>query len=147
MSQIFKKRVMKFILTFTIVISGSMVFFPNMKADAAMSSWQGRIKGDSDCRVRVWTDATNYYRGATTVDWYAETNGKCRKLDYSAELVSSAHGIRRSGKLTGYFANRTPTKSFSIRNWERDGAQVFVDLYRNGKDVGTVRSKPILIYR
>lgn len=132
-------------LSLTILFSGSMAFLPSMEVDAAMSSWQS-IPGDSDCLVRVWTDSTNYYEGSTTVDWYAEQNGKCGQLDYSAELVDHNHGAQREGPLTGYFSYRTPTKSFYIGDWYGANASVFLDLYKNGQFVGVVESEYLTIY-
>ncbi|MBM7605997.1 hypothetical protein JOC75_004025 [Metabacillus crassostreae] len=124
-------------------------FVSTGKAEAAMSSYQ-ELYGKKGCYVRVWTDAPTYYKGATTVDWYAESKGTCGKLDYKATLVPlDGYWSYKYIYQTGYFSNRTPTKSFALNSstWASSGyGYVSVELSQNGRDIDGVESNNIYIH-
>lgn len=97
------------------VLIFSFTFYPLEKAEAGWGSWEKPQWAPSGCLTRVWTDATNYYRGATSVDVKIEQNGKCGRVYYRMAIYGgSANMYRVSPYLTGYFSNITPTKKFQI---------------------------------
>lgn len=107
-----KKGLLKGFVTSLVVLFvflGSGIF--SEEAEAATGTWQ-TVNGS--CKVRLVTDATNYYRGATTVDVYGETNGNCGTLYYKLVMDTHHYGLLSTQTFTGNFANRTPTKQFSI---------------------------------
>lgn len=129
---IIMKKIPK-VLTTLLLLSSSLAFLP-FKAEAATSSWFG-IADIPGCQVRIWTDANTYYSGAKTVDTYAETNGKCGTLYYSA-FIADAYGTISKETFDGSFALKSPTKSFNIdnfisRNRNPVSANVTFLLYKN----------------
>lgn len=115
-----------------LVITSSLALLPTNKAEAATSPWFS-ISSIPGCQVRVWTDADTYYSTATTVDTYAETNGKCGKLYYSA-FIDDAYGQISSETHSGDFTTKSTTKKFYIdkfdsRSWNPVGASVTFSLY------------------
>ncbi|MGN7243279.1 hypothetical protein ACTHQC_07355 [Bacillus paralicheniformis] len=139
------KKLLKIIVTLSLLISGSLLF--SQSAAAVWSPWQKEAFGHT---VRVFTDDTNYYSGAKTVDWKAEKKGS-GTLYYTAGVYKKRSG----GGLTdtnlvqrGYFKHSTPLKSFSvseIRKRTGKGSYVIqLDCYTDAKKnnyIGTFESK------
>ncbi|MEG7380464.1 cell wall-binding protein [Bacillus subtilis] len=101
----------KFSLFLTLLLMLTLVAMPKEKAEAASSGWQP-VSGISGCKIRVITDAYTYTKRATSIDAYAETNGKCGKLYYNDFGISIVEGGPIGHHYSGYFSNRTPTKKF-----------------------------------
>lgn len=59
----------KLLITLTIIIA-AVLYAPS--AQAVWSNWQTEGYGH---QARVFTDDTNYYKDASTVDWRAEKKG------------------------------------------------------------------------
>ena len=97
------KKIKSLVMILPLVL---VMFVTTNQAEAATSSWQS-VSGVSGCQVRVWTDATTYYKSASTVDWYAQTNGSCGTLNYAASLKHPSQNITQI--LDGSFSNQTPT--------------------------------------
>lgn len=66
----------KFSVFLILLLMLTLVVAPKEKAEAASSGWQP-VSGISGCKIRVITDAYTYTKSATSIDAYAETNGKC----------------------------------------------------------------------
>jgi len=101
----------KLLITLTIIIAAVVLYAPS--AQAVWSNWQTEGYGH---QARVFTDDTNYYAGAKTVDWRAEKKGSST-LYYTAGVYKK----RSNGGLTdtnlvqrGRFKAATPLKSFSV---------------------------------
>ncbi|MFM2573787.1 hypothetical protein [Bacillus safensis] len=99
----------KLLITLTIIIA-AVLYAPS--AQAVWSNWQTEGYGH---QARVFTDDTNYYKDASTVDWRAEKKGSST-LYYTAGVYKK----RSNGGLTdtnlvqrGSFKAATPLKSFS----------------------------------
>lgn len=75
------KKTSKILMGASALLIAGSTFICSPKAEAAMSSWQ-TVQGIKGCEARVWTDATTYTRKATSIDVYAQTNGKCGTLNY-----------------------------------------------------------------
>ncbi|MED1063241.1 hypothetical protein P4T80_13570 [Bacillus licheniformis] len=143
------KKLIKTIVTLSLLISGTLLF--SQSAAAVWSPWQKEAFGHT---ARVFTDDTNYYSGAKTVDWRAEKKGS-GTLYYTAGVYKKRSG----GGLTdtnlvqrGYFKNSTPLKSFSVNEIrKRTGKGSYViqlDCYTDAKKnnyVGTFESKTFYI--
>ncbi|MCY8755659.1 hypothetical protein [Bacillus haynesii] len=143
------KNPFKIIVTLSLLLSGSLLF--SQSAAAVWSPWQTELFGHT---ARIFTDDTNYYSGAKTVDWRAEKKGSS-KLYYTASVYKKRSG----GGLTdtnlvqrGYFKHSTPLKSFSfseIRKRTGKGSYVIqLDCYADAKKnkyVGTFESKTFYI--
>ncbi|MCV9368939.1 hypothetical protein OIO07_11875 [Bacillus paralicheniformis] len=143
------KKLLKTIVTLSLLISGTLLF--SQSAAAVWSPWQKEAFGHT---ARVFTDDTNYYSGAKTVDWRAEKKGS-GTLYYTAGVYKKRSG----GGLTdtnlvqrGYFKHSTPLKSFSvseIRKRTGKGSYVIqLDCYTDAKKnnyVGTFESKTFYI--
>ncbi|MCM3425529.1 hypothetical protein [Bacillus paralicheniformis] len=143
------KKLIKTIATLSLLISGTLLF--SQSAAAVWSPWQKEALGHT---ARVFTDDTNYYSGAKTVDWKAEKKGS-GTLYYTAGVYKKRSG----GGLTdtnlvqrGYFKHSTPLKSFSvneIRKRTGKGSYVIqIDCYTDAKKnnyVGTFESKTFYI--
>ncbi|MFZ8008262.1 hypothetical protein [Bacillus licheniformis] len=143
------KKLFKTIVTLSLLISGTLLF--SQSAAAVWSPWQKEAFGHT---ARVFTDDTNYYSGAKTVDWRAEKKGS-GTLYYTAGVYKKRSG----GGLTdtnlvqrGYFKNSTPLKSFSVNEIrKRTGKGSYViqlDCYTDAKKnnyVGTFESKTFYI--
>ncbi|MEB3127513.1 hypothetical protein VJC19_04820 [Bacillus paralicheniformis] len=143
------KKLIKTIATLSLLISGTLLF--SQSAAAVWSPWQKEAFGHT---ARVFTDDTNYYSGAKTVDWRAEKKGS-GTLYYTAGVYKKRSG----GGLTdtnlvqrGYFKNSTPLKSFSVNEIrKRTGKGSYViqlDCYTDAKKnnyVGTFESKTFYI--
>ena len=143
------KNPFKIIVTLSLLLSGSLLF--SQSAAAVWSPWQTELFGHT---ARIFTDDTNYYSGAKTVDWRAEKKGSS-KLYYTASVYKKRSG----GGLTdtnlvqrGYFKHSTPLKSFSfseIRKRTGKGSYVIqLDCYTDAKKnnyVGTFESKTFYI--
>ncbi|EWH19785.1 MULTISPECIES: hypothetical protein [Bacillus] len=143
------KNLFKIIVTLSLLISGTLLF--SQSAAAVWSPWQKEAFGHT---ARIFTDDTNYYSGAKTVDWRAEKKGS-GTLYYTAGVYKKRSG----GGLTdtnlvqrGYFKHSTPLKSFSvneIRKRTGKGSYVIqIDCYTDAKKnnyVGTFQSKTFYI--
>ncbi|KYC70604.1 hypothetical protein B4092_1003 [Bacillus licheniformis] len=143
------KKLFKTIVTLSLLISGTLLF--SQSAAAVWSPWQKEAFGHT---ARIFTDDTNYYSGAKTVDWRAEKKGS-GTLYYTAGVYKK----RSCGGLTdtnlvqrGYFKHSTPLKSFSvneIRKRTGKGSYVIqIDCYTDAKKnnyVGTFESKTFYI--
>jgi len=143
------KKQIKTIVVLSLLLSGSLLF--SQSAAAVWSPWQTELFGHT---ARIFTDDTNYYSGAKTVDWRAEKKGSS-KLYYTASVYKKRSG----GGLTdtnlvqrGYFKHSTPLKSFSfseIRKRTGKGSYVIqLDCYTDAKKnnyVGTFESKTFYI--
>ncbi|MGI6836129.1 hypothetical protein RY280_23450 [Bacillus paralicheniformis] len=143
------KKLIKTITTLSLLISGTLLF--SQSAAAVWSPWQKEALGHT---ARVFTDDTNYYSGAKTVDWKAEKKGS-GTLYYTAGVYKKRSG----GGLTdtnlvqrGYFKHSTPLKSFSVSEMRKrtgKGAYVIqIDCYTDAKKnnyVGTFESKTFYI--
>ncbi|KUL16178.1 hypothetical protein RFN66_03605 [Bacillus paralicheniformis] len=143
------KNLFKIIVTLSLLISGTLLF--SQSAAAVWSPWQKEAFGHT---ARIFTDDTNYYSGAKTVDWRAEKKGS-GTLYYTAGVYKKRSG----GGLTdtnlvqrGYFKHSTPLKSFSvseIRKRTGKGSYVIqLDCYTDAKKnnyVGTFESKTFYI--
>ncbi|MGK4251213.1 hypothetical protein AB0X76_22290 [Bacillus licheniformis] len=143
------KKLIKTIVTLSLLISGTLLF--SQSAAAVWSPWQKEAFGHT---ARIFTDDTNYYSGAKTVDWRAEKKGS-GILYYTAGVYKKRSG----GGLTdtnlaqrGYFKHSTPLKSFSvseIRKRTGKGSYVIqLDCYADAKKnkyVGTFESKTFYI--
>jgi len=143
------KKLIKTIVTLSLLISGTLLF--SQSAAAVWSPWQKEAFGHT---ARIFTDDTNYYSGAKTVDWRAEKKGSST-LYYTAGVYKKRSG----GGLTdtnlvqrGYFKHSTPLKSFSvseIRKRTGKGSYVIqLDCYTDAKKnnyVGTFESKTFYI--
>ena len=143
------KKLFKTIVTLSLLISGTLLF--SQSAAAVWSPWQKEAFGHT---ARIFTDETNYYSGAKTVDWRAEKKGSST-LYYTAGVYKKRSG----GGLTdtnlvqrGYFKNSTPLKSFSVNEIrKRTGKGSYViqlDCYTDAKKnnyVGTFESKTFYI--
>ncbi|MEC1479248.1 hypothetical protein [Bacillus haynesii] len=143
------KKLFKSIVTLSLLISGTLLF--SQSAAAVWSPWQKEAFGHT---ARIFTDDTNYYSGAKTVDWRAEKKGSST-LYYTAGVYKKRSG----GGLTdtnlvqrGYFKHSTPLKSFSvseIRKRTGKGSYVIqLDCYTDAKKnnyVGTFESKTFYI--
>ncbi|MEC1470484.1 hypothetical protein P9D47_20945 [Bacillus haynesii] len=143
------KKLLKTIVTLSLLISGTLLF--SQSAAAVWSPWQKEAFGHT---ARIFTDDTNYYSGAKTVDWRAEKKGS-GTLYYTAGVYKKRSG----GGLTdtnlvqrGYFKHSTPLKSFSvseIRKRTGKGSYVIqLDCYTDAKKnnyVGTFESKTFYI--
>ncbi|MGG5832175.1 hypothetical protein ACQ4LK_17905 [Bacillus pumilus] len=133
----------KLIITLTIIIA-AVLYAPS--AQAVWSNWQTEGYGH---QARVFTDDTNYYTGASTVDWRAEKKGSST-LYYTAGVYKK----RSNGGLTdtnlvqrGSFKAATPLKSFSVSEIrKRTGKGTYViqlDCYTDSKKrnyIGTFES-------
>lgn len=143
------KKLIKTISTLSLLLSGTLLF--SQPAAAVWSPWQKEAFGHT---ARIFTDDTNYYSGAKTVDWRAEKKGS-GTLYYTAGVYKKRSG----GGLTdtnlvqrGYFKHSTPLKSFSvseIRKRTGKGSYVIqLDCYTDAKKnnyVGTFESKTFYI--
>lgn len=74
----------KLLITLTIIIA-AVLYAPS--AQAAWSNWQTEGFGH---QARVFTDDTNYYAGASTVDWRAEKRDRARYITPLAFTKSEA---------------------------------------------------------
>lgn len=138
------KKITKVLLVMALVTVCSLGMLPTNKAEAATSPWFSVPSAGSGCQVRVWTDYDTYTATATTVDTYAETNGKCGTIYYSA-FVEDAYSWISSETHTGYFTSRTPTKKFYIskfqsRSFNPVTASVTFQLYSNSSHSTTIGS-------
>ncbi|MCY8663684.1 hypothetical protein MOE03_14490 [Bacillus haynesii] len=143
------KKLLKTIVTLSLLISGTLLF--SQSAAAVWSPWQKEAFGHT---ARIFTDDTNYYSGAKTVDWRAEKKGSST-LYYTAGVYKKRSG----GGLTdtnlvqrGYFKHSTPLKFFSvseIRKRTGKGSYVIqLDCYTDAKKnnyIGTFESKTFYI--
>ncbi|CAI8941584.1 hypothetical protein [Bacillus sp. IT-13CA1] len=143
------KKQIKTIVVLSLLLSGTLLF--SQSAAAVWSPWQTEVFGHT---ARVFTDDTNYYSGAKTVDWRAEKKGS-GTLYYTAGVYKKRSG----GGLTdtnlvqrGYFKHSTPLKSFSvseIRKRTGKGSYVIqLDCYTDAKKnnyIGTFESKTFYI--
>ncbi|MEC0552303.1 hypothetical protein P8853_02420 [Bacillus haynesii] len=143
------QKLLKTIVALSFLLSGTLLF--SQSAAAVWSPWQTELFGHT---ARVFTDDTNYYSGAKTVDWRAEKKGSST-LYYTAGVYKKRSG----GGLTdtnlvqrGYFKHSTPLKSFSvseIRKRTGKGSYVIqLDCYADAKKnnyVGTFESKTFYI--
>ncbi|MEJ9331137.1 hypothetical protein [Bacillus licheniformis] len=143
------KKLLKTIVTLSLLISGTLLF--SQSAAAFWSPWQKEAFGHT---ARIFTDDTNYYSGAKTVDWRAEKKGS-GTLYYTAGVYKKRSG----GGLTdtnlvqrGYFKHSTPLKSFSVNEIrKRTGKGSYViqlDCYTDVKKnnyIGTFESKTFYI--
>ncbi|MCY7680164.1 MULTISPECIES: hypothetical protein [Bacillus] len=133
----------KLLITLTIIIA-AVLYAPS--AQAVWSNWQTEGYGH---QARVFTDDTNYYKDASTVDWRAEKKGSST-IHYTAGVYKKRSG----GGLTdtnlvqrGSFKASTPLKSFSVSEIrKRTGKGTYViqlDCYTESakkKYIGTFES-------
>ncbi|AEB23360.1 MULTISPECIES: hypothetical protein [Bacillus] len=143
------KKVSKILMGASALLIAGSTFICSPKAEAAMSSWQ-TVHGIKGCEARVWTDATTYTRNATSIDVYAQTNGKCGTLNYRMG-VTTLDGEYNIGDFSykGSFSNKTPVKKFYFSKLLKPGFkerwQVNVELYKGGKMKDAVQSKTIYV--
>ncbi|WP_367294256.1 hypothetical protein [Bacillus pumilus] len=133
----------KLLITLTIIIA-AVLYAPS--AQAVWSNWQTEGYGH---QARVFTDDTNYYKDASTVDWREEKKGSST-IHYTAGVYKKRSG----GGLTdtnlvqrGSFKASTPLKSFSVSEIrKRTGKGTYViqlDCYTESakkKYIGTFES-------
>ncbi|AMM98167.1 hypothetical protein P9384_03885 [Bacillus pumilus] len=133
----------KLLITLTI-FAAAVLYAPS--AQAVWSNWQTEGYGH---QARVFTDDTNYYKDASTVDWRAEKKGSST-IHYTAGVYKKRSG----GGLTdtnlvqrGSFKASTPLKSFSVSEIrKRTGKGTYViqlDCYTESakkKYIGTFES-------
>nr|WP_205755029.1 hypothetical protein [Bacillus altitudinis] len=136
-------KMKKLLITLSIIIA-AVLYAPS--AQAVWSNWQTEGYGH---QARVFTDDTNYYKDASTVDWRAEKKGSST-LYYTAGVYKKRSG----GGLTdtnlvqrGSFKASTPLKSFSVKEIrKRTGKGTYViqlDCYTDSKKrnyIGTFES-------
>lgn len=135
---------MKKLLSTLTIFAAAVLYAPS--AQAVWSNWQTEGYGH---QARVFTDDTNYYAGAKTVDWRSEKKGSST-LYYTAGVYKKRSG----GGLTdtnlvqrGSFKASTPLKSFSVSEIrKRTGKGTYViqlDCYTDSKKrnyIGTFES-------
>ncbi|MFK3906188.1 hypothetical protein [Bacillus safensis] len=133
----------KLLITLSIIIA-AVLYAPS--AQAVWSNWQTEGYGH---QARVFTDDTNYYKDASTIDWRAEKKGS-GTIYYTAGVYKK----RSNGGLTdtnlvqrGSFKASTPLKSFSVKEIrKRTGRGTYViqlDCYTDSakkKYIGTFES-------
>ncbi|WP_257056424.1 hypothetical protein [Campylobacter jejuni] len=133
----------KLLITLTIIIA-AVLYAPS--AQAVWSNWQTEGYGH---QARVFTDDTNYYKDASTVDWRAE-----KKVSSTLYYTAGVYKKRSGGGLTdtnlvqrGSFKAATPLKSFSVSEIrKRTGKGTYViqlDCYTDSakkKYIGTFES-------
>ncbi|EME75376.1 hypothetical protein OZL92_22585 [Bacillus sonorensis] len=143
------KKLIKTIVMLSLLISGTLLF--SQSAAAVWSPWQTEVFGHT---ARIFTDDTNYYSGAKTVDWRAEKKGS-GTLYYTAGVYKK----RSNGGLIdtnlvqrGSFKHSTPLKSFGVSQLrKRTGKGAYViqlDCYTDAKKnnyIGTFESKTFYI--
>ncbi|MDP0484150.1 hypothetical protein [Bacillus subtilis] len=131
------------LITTLLIISTSFAF--DSTAEAATSSWQ-TVNGVKGCKVRVYTDASTYSKRASSIDTYAETNGKCGTLNYRMG-VTTRDGEWNLGNyfIKGSFSKRTPIKKFYFSKLAKpefkERWEVNVELYKGSKFKDAVQSK------
>lgn len=138
--EVLKIKKIKILFLTSVFLLTSMLFYPSSNAEAAYSEWQ-TVYGS--CKVRIWTDAINYYPSATSIDAYAETNGKCTTLYYDGMYVAThaAGGIGKiSPSYSGYFKNRTPLKVFKTSKFDSISKPGRVFIILNLRDYGWIES-------
>lgn len=138
------KTMAHLLIILAIILVTQLLYAPFAKAD--WSNWQ---RGGYGHQARVFTDDTNYYKDASTVDWRAEKKGS-GTLYYTAGVYKK----RSNGGLTdtnlvqrGSFKAATPLKSFSVKEIrKRTGRGTYViqlDCYTDSKKrnyIGTFES-------
>ncbi|MEC3613129.1 hypothetical protein P9181_17525 [Bacillus velezensis] len=84
------KKLFKSIILSAALLTGAVAVAPS--ASAAWSGWQN----ESGYSGRVFTDATTYTAGASTIDWKAEKKGDSGKRNYIGTFESAKfqRGIR-----------------------------------------------------
>ncbi|WP_078414341.1 hypothetical protein [Priestia abyssalis] len=124
------KKAKKLAITSSL-ISGLVIATSIGTAEAATGSWTSVPSSGTGCQVQVWTDATSYGSGASTVDAYAKTNGKCNRTFYYKMSMRTGGGDYASSQtFTGSFSSQSPTKSFDISKINTsEGNFVEVQLY------------------
>lgn len=143
------KKTSKILMGASALLIAGSTFICSPKAEAAMSSWQ-TVQGIKGCEARVWTDATTYTRKATSIDVYAQTNGKCGTLNYRMG-VTTLDGEYNIGNFShkGSFSNKTPVKKFYfsklLKPTFKERWHVNVELYKGGKMKDAVQSKTIYV--
>ncbi len=140
---------MKLRLVISFVFLCVSIFF-SIDASAATSKWQTPYFAKSTCKVRVWTDATNYSKTAKTVDFTIEQNGKCGELKYNAHLSPIGLYTYTAKFARGSFKYKTPLKKLSLNlpEYKHRGYEAVVHVglsTKNGKDLGYAESKTINI--
>ncbi|WP_181350497.1 hypothetical protein [Thalassobacillus sp. CUG 92003] len=123
-----------------------VIVTPSASVKAYTSSWQD-VEGYSNCEVRVWTDAQNYYEGATSINAYAESNN-CPKLYYDMYVMDGTTDAISDIK-PGYFSYRTPTKYFNITSNYPYDVYIGVNLYDSPSHnnlVDVYRSEPLFVH-
>ncbi|MBH0170410.1 hypothetical protein [Fictibacillus sp. 18YEL24] len=143
-----KKHFKKVMISF-FSLAFILTFTSTFKVNAATGSWHNTTI--SGCQVRVWTDYSRYTSSATSIDTYAETNGKCGTIDYKAAIYVTGEG-RVSSVQSGYFANRTPIKYFYFSNMPNINrgfniVESHFELYKNGSFIGAASSDTLIVDR
>ncbi|MBR0581321.1 hypothetical protein [Bacillus altitudinis] len=133
----------KLLITLTI-FAATVLYAPS--AHAVWSNWQTEGYGH---QARVFTDDTNYYAGAKTVDWRVEKKGSST-LYYTAGVYKkiSNGGLTDTNLVQrGSFKASTPLKSVSVSEIrKRTGKGTYViqlDCYTDSaktKYIGTFES-------
>lgn len=132
----------------SIVIIGliSISIIPHGKASAAWTGEQS-LSGIPGCKVQVYTDATNYYKGAGTIGWKASQNGSCGKLYYKA---FTGRGSQFETTQYGYFSYATPMKYIDITGVNViEYNQVNLNFYSDSartKYVGAAWSNTVIVH-
>ncbi|EPC8411463.1 hypothetical protein ACR3AM_005933 [Bacillus thuringiensis] len=141
------QKTIKFLFVLSLIISSS--FFVTKKADAAWSDWNNVPNAAKDCKVRVYTDATNYSSTAKTVDAKAETNGKCGTLYYFMALSWNGLDSASHDTTTGSFSSNTPVKQLKIGTvYDDETTYVSLVLFSDAdrtKEIGRLASNTIYL--
>ncbi|MDM5297709.1 hypothetical protein QUF51_06045 [Bacillus pumilus] len=142
---------MKLRLIISFVFLCVSIFF-SIDASAATSNWKTPLFAKSTCKVRIWTDATNYSKNAKTVDFTIEQNGKCGELKYMAHISPTSLYTYNATFVRGSFKYKTPLKKLTLNlpeyKYKGYEAVVHVDIdSKNGKELGFVDSKKIYIQK
>ena len=108
------KKILKSVSLFVVALAFVVGITP--KAEAATTSWYSVSGYGTGCQVQAYTDSTAYKSGATTIDTYLKTNGKCKTMPYSMVVVDMEDsGYDQVGSRTGSFSKQTSTRTFSLK--------------------------------
>jgi hypothetical protein len=147
------KKAVKFAISLATIFVLGILTLPMNQAEAAWSGWQDVPEAGSSCQVNVYTDATNYYRGAGTIGAKAEQRGNCGQLNYMV-TVQDQNWYNIGSSQSGYFNYSTPMKYFNISSLHDNGGDgveynarvVFSFDYRSSGWYDAVASAPINIH-
>lgn len=133
---------------FAILFVSGLFMIPDQEVDAAWDGWESVPEAGSNCEVRAWVDAYNYYSGADTVEAKVESNGNCSQIDYQTTIQDSDFYAVHRG-MWGYFNYASPIKTFYIDDLFENpvmNGQVVFHLYVDSDYAGAVASHKINIH-